>query len=174
MHISTVADTWIHVTYVATGGERNRALTIIKARGTNHSNQVRELVLSDQGITLADVYMSGGEILMGTLRWEREQSALAEKRQEQLGRELRRRELEATQAELMDQIRAIRSQIEVGAAQIRSLAEESDEMTGQSTQDQVELLRRRRGDDKTRSTSGPDRSNHPPESPADTEGRGEQ
>ncbi len=70
--ISTIADTWMHVSYVNKGGERNRALTIIKSRGMSHSNQVRELILTDQGITLADPYMAGGEVLMGTLRWERE------------------------------------------------------------------------------------------------------
>ena len=31
------------------GGERNRGLSIIKSRGTGHSNQVRELILNDQG-----------------------------------------------------------------------------------------------------------------------------
>lgn len=70
--ISTIADTWMHVSYVNKGGERNRALTIIKSRGMSHSNQVRELILTDSGITLADPYMAGGEVLMGTLRWERE------------------------------------------------------------------------------------------------------
>ncbi len=70
--ISTIADTWMHVSYVVHAGERNRALTIVKSRGTSHSNQVRELVLSDNGVTLADPYISGGEVLMGTLRWERE------------------------------------------------------------------------------------------------------
>lgn len=72
LNISTIADTWMHLSYVNQKGERNRALTIIKARGTGHSNQVRELVLSDSGVTLADVYAVGGEVLMGTLRWERE------------------------------------------------------------------------------------------------------
>jgi len=72
VNISTIADTWMHVSNVVQGGERNRALTIIKSRGMGHSNQVRELVLSDQGITLADVYAVGGEVLMGTLRWETE------------------------------------------------------------------------------------------------------
>jgi len=70
--ISAVADTWLHLSYVSQGGERNRALTVIKSRGTNHSNQVRELILSDSGVTLADVYAVGGEVLMGTLRWEKE------------------------------------------------------------------------------------------------------
>lgn len=56
MQVSTIADTWIHLSFIIKAGERNRALTIIKARGTRHSNQVRELVLSDEGITLSDIY----------------------------------------------------------------------------------------------------------------------
>jgi circadian clock protein KaiC len=44
----------------------------VKSRGTRHSNQVRELVLSDEGVSLADVYTSGGEVLMGTMRWQKE------------------------------------------------------------------------------------------------------
>ena len=70
--VSTIADTWIHVSYVVLGGERNRALTIVKSRGTAHSNQVRELSLSRDGIELAKPYVSSGEVLMGSLRWERE------------------------------------------------------------------------------------------------------
>ena len=37
LQISTVADTWIHLSYIVRSGERNRALTIIKSRGTWHS-----------------------------------------------------------------------------------------------------------------------------------------
>ena len=58
--ISTIADTWIHVSYVVQDGERNRALTIVKSRGTGHSNQVRELTLSDEGVTLTDVFVAQG------------------------------------------------------------------------------------------------------------------
>ncbi|MCC5877003.1 MAG: circadian clock protein KaiC, partial [Candidatus Sumerlaeia bacterium] len=71
--ISTIADTWIHLSYVINAGERNRALSIIKSRGTSHSNQVRELRLSRDEITLEDVYMAGGEVLMGAMRYEKEQ-----------------------------------------------------------------------------------------------------
>lgn len=70
--LPTVADTWIHLSYVVRNGERNRALTIVKSRGVGHSNQVRELVLSSRGVTLADVYSAGGEVLMGTMRWQKE------------------------------------------------------------------------------------------------------
>ena len=72
INVSAIADTWIHVANVSQGGERNRTLTIVKSRGTAHSNQVRELVLTNHGITLADVYAVGGEVLLGTLRWEKE------------------------------------------------------------------------------------------------------
>jgi circadian clock protein KaiC len=44
---------------VVQAGERNRGLSIIKSRGTAHSNQVRELILSDSGVTLADTYYGG-------------------------------------------------------------------------------------------------------------------
>ena len=74
LQISTLADTWIHLSYVVQAGERNRGLSIIKSRGSAHSNQVRELVLSDRGITLADAYTADGAVLMGTMRWEKERA----------------------------------------------------------------------------------------------------
>jgi circadian clock protein KaiC len=108
--ISTIADTWMHVSYVSAAGERNRALTIIKSRGTSHSNQVRELVLSDTGVSLADPYVSDGEVLMGTLRWEREnedrrvaQATLAESH-------LRQKQAELALAEARVRIEAARTE----------------------------------------------------------------
>ena len=59
LQISTVADTWIHLSYIVRSGERNRALTIIKSRGTWHSNQVRELVLDETGPRLARRWLWG-------------------------------------------------------------------------------------------------------------------
>ena len=70
--VSTLADTWIHLSYVAVGGERNRALTIVKSRGTAHSNQVRELLLSASGVTLESVYTADGDVLFGTARLQKE------------------------------------------------------------------------------------------------------
>ena len=75
--ISTIADTWIHLSYVVQDGERNRALTIVKSRGTGHSNQVRELSLSDNGVSLTDVFVAQGKVLMGSPRWELEQEEVA-------------------------------------------------------------------------------------------------
>jgi circadian clock protein KaiC len=71
--ISTIADNWLHVTYLAHGGERNRALTVVKARGTANSNQVRELVISSEGVALLPVFLSGGDVLVGAARAQHEE-----------------------------------------------------------------------------------------------------
>ena len=72
LHVSTISDSWIQISYALLDGERNRALSIIKSRGSPHSNQLRELKFSAAGVTLADPYTAGGEVLMGTLRMEKE------------------------------------------------------------------------------------------------------
>jgi len=66
--VSSLMDTWILVKNIETNGERNRGLYILKARGMAHSNQVRELVVTDHGIQLIDVYVGADGILMGSAR----------------------------------------------------------------------------------------------------------
>lgn len=100
MDISTIADTWIHLAYKILGGERNRTLSIVKSRGMPHSNQVRELILSSKGIDLTDVYSAGGEVLVGTARFEKEAEIQARERRRQLELEIKRAELRALETEL--------------------------------------------------------------------------
>lgn len=147
LNISTVADTWLHLSYVIQGGERNRALTIIKARGTGHSNQVRELVLSDEGITLADVYTAGGAVLMGTLRWEHEQAEAAAKEKSRLDRDRERREAEQAQSELKSRIDAMQHEYDTRQTEMESLAGEEDAANDQRAGDLIERGRRRGLDD---------------------------
>ncbi|MEC9346642.1 MAG: ATPase domain-containing protein [Pseudomonadota bacterium] len=81
-HISTVADTWIHLDYGIRSGERNRVLTIVKARGIGHSNKVRELVLGDDGVRLDKVYPLEQGMLIGGARIAREQQDFAQARED--------------------------------------------------------------------------------------------
>ena len=69
-------------------------MSVVKSRGTAHSNQVRELVLSATGIRLADVYTLGSRVLMGTARLHQEQLATREQELERQKQARRRRELE--------------------------------------------------------------------------------
>jgi circadian clock protein KaiC len=112
LQISTLADTWIHLSYLVQAGERNRGLSIIKSRGTAHSNQVRELVLNDKGVTLADAYTAGGEVLMGTLRWEKERDQRNSEEAARAGETLRCLQLDAEHADLEVRLKAIYVELE--------------------------------------------------------------
>ncbi|SCZ52531.1 circadian clock protein KaiC [Thiohalomonas denitrificans] len=113
IRVSTIADTWIHLTYVASGGERNRALTIVKARGIGHSNQVREMVLSNEGVNLSDVYVAQGQVLMGALRTEREAQEKMEQARVRTETARKRRELEAAEAEAAARLQALECEAEI-------------------------------------------------------------
>ncbi len=116
LQISALADTWIHLNYLMQAGERNRGLSIVKSRGSAHSNQVRELILSDAGVTLADTYSAGGEVLMGTLRWEKERAeTIAHDAAEAISK-LTRVKLDAEEAELEVRLKSL--QIELIAKQV--------------------------------------------------------
>jgi circadian clock protein KaiC len=120
--ISTIADTWIHVSYVVQDGERNRSLTIVKSRGTGHSNQVRELTLSDDGVSLTDVFVAQGKVLMGVARWEWEQAERATKKRRLVATELKRLQLQLAQAAAVARLQVIQTEIEARRAEIEVLA----------------------------------------------------
>jgi circadian clock protein KaiC len=122
LQISTLADTWIHLDYLVQAGERNRGLSIIKSRGTAHSNQVRELILSNDGVTLADIYTAGGEVLMGTLRWEKEGAERAANEAARSAASFKRVRLDAEAAELEVRIKSLQTELSAKQAENALLA----------------------------------------------------
>jgi len=66
--ISSLVDAWLLVRDIELNGERNRGLYVMKSRGMNHSNQVREFVISDNGLELVDVYLGPDGVLTGSAR----------------------------------------------------------------------------------------------------------
>ncbi|MDB5927567.1 MAG: hypothetical protein JWN13_6503 [Betaproteobacteria bacterium] len=122
LQISTLADTWIHLSYLVQGGERNRGLSIIKSRGTAHSNQVRELLLSDTGVTLADTYTAGGEVLMGTLRWEKESAERFANEAAEVAGKLKGVKLDAEEADLRARVHSLQKELVAKQAEMAVLA----------------------------------------------------
>ena len=100
--ISSLIDTWLLLRDIEIGGERNRGLYILKSRGMAHSNQIREILLTDHGVELRDVYLGASGVLTGSARLAQEaqeQAAQLMRKQEtenrQLGLERKRKALEA-------------------------------------------------------------------------------
>ena len=69
---TSLVDTWLLVKTMEGNGERNRVLYVLKSRGMAHSNQIREFLLTDQGIELADVYVGPQGVLTGSARQAQE------------------------------------------------------------------------------------------------------
>ena len=113
LQVSAVADTWIHLDYLVHAGERNRVISIIKSRGTAHSNQVRELILTDAGVTLTDTYMADGKVLLGTLRWEKESGDRAANEVAEVAGKLKRVRLDAEEAELEVRVKSLQTELVV-------------------------------------------------------------
>jgi circadian clock protein KaiC len=146
LHISTISDTWLEISYALQGGERNRALTIIKSRGSNHSNQLRELIFSDAGITLADPYTAGGEVLMGTLRIERENAMRTEAERKHREIEHKREELELIMAERDHRLEVAQRDLLSRSEELETLRLAEKTSTNEATQRQDDVVRKRDGE----------------------------
>jgi circadian clock protein KaiC len=117
--LSSLADTWLLLRNVETDGERNRLLFVLKSRGTAHSNQVREFVLTSHGVELVDVYVGAAGVLAGSARLAQQATERdAEVRQasdlDRRLRELRRNvvEREAHLVVVQDELDAERAEID--------------------------------------------------------------
>jgi len=148
--ISTIADTWIHVSYVEQDGERNRALTIVKSRGTGHSNQVRELTLSDDGVSLTDVFVAQGKVLMGVARWEWEQEEHAGTKRTQVASDLKRLQLHLAQAEAAARLQVVQTEIEARNAEIAVLADATGSASKLLRTDRATMRKMRHADEEVR------------------------
>ncbi|MDT4990093.1 MAG: circadian clock protein KaiC, partial [Micromonosporaceae bacterium] len=70
--LASLVDTWLLVKNLEGNGEHNRVLYVLKSRGMAHSNQIREFLLTSQGIELADVYVGPQGVLTGSARQAQE------------------------------------------------------------------------------------------------------
>jgi circadian clock protein KaiC len=99
VEISSIVDSWLLVRDIELNGERNRALYVLKSRGMAHSNQLREFLLTPQGVDLLDVYVGPEGVLTGSSRLSqeaREKAALLARQQEAQRKDrerIRKREL---------------------------------------------------------------------------------
>jgi len=147
-HVSTIADTWLHVSYVVQNGERNRALTIVKSRGTAHSNQVRELALNGNGLDLVDVYAGEGKVLLGSARVEKQQEEMRTENLEEITYKRRKFELDHSIAGLKARAQEMIEELasKQREAELEESAEEFRIASRQTAVTQRGLIRRQADD----------------------------
>jgi circadian clock protein KaiC len=117
--VSSLMDTWLSLRNLEANGERNRGLYVLKSRGMHHSNQIREFLLTDEGVKLVDVYLGVEGVLTGSARLNQEarerEAAMAQ--QEELAAMQRR--LDRRRVAVEAQIAALRAEIESEGEEIQ-------------------------------------------------------
>jgi circadian clock protein KaiC len=144
--ISSLVDTWLLLRDIELGGERNRAMYILKSRGMAHSNQIREFLITGDGIDLLDVYVGPEGVLTGSAR----QSQEARERAETLAREQelqrRRRERERKREALEARITAMRKEFEIEDEESQRAIGEGLTRESVLAQDRQAMALKRKGD----------------------------
>jgi circadian clock protein KaiC len=119
--VSSMVDTWLLLRNSEANGERNRLLFVLESRGTAHSNQVREFVLTDHGVELVDVYVGAAGVLAGSARVTQQAAERDEELRiaEELAR--RRRELHRSVIEREAHLVAVQDQLDAERTEIKRI-----------------------------------------------------
>jgi circadian clock protein KaiC len=147
VEISSIVDSWLFVRDIELGGERNRALYVLKSRGMAHSNQLREFLLTNRGVDLLDVYVGPEGVLTGSSRISQESresaSALA-RRQEA---ERRERERVRKRQALESRIVALRKEFEAEEEEAATLSSDEGSQEELITGGKEAMARSRQADE---------------------------
>jgi len=130
--ISSLTDTWILLRDIELNGERNRCLYVLKSRGMAHSNQLREFVMTSDGIQLVPAYIGAGGVLTGSSR-------VAQEAKERADALLRQREAAANQLQIDRRRLALQAQVESLKAELADVEREAAESGLEEREREAEL-----------------------------------
>jgi circadian clock protein KaiC len=126
MQVSSLMDTWLLLYNRESNGEHNRQLYLIKSRGMAHSNQVREFVMTSNGINLREVYVGPDGVVTGSAR-------VAQEAREREAAMRQRHEAERRSMDFARRRRRLQGQIEELQAQLADETAELDALTAEGT-----------------------------------------
>jgi circadian clock protein KaiC len=132
IQVSSLMDVWLLLYNREGNGEHNRQLYLLKSRGMAHSNQVREFIMSSEGIKLREAYVGPEGVVTGSAR-------LAQEAKDKAAALVREQAMERSSRELERKRREIAAQIEILQAQLASEDAEASLLTreGAAREDQL-------------------------------------
>lgn len=139
MHISSLMDAWLLLYNKESNGEHNRQLYLLKSRGMAHSNQVREFIMTPNGIKLRGAYIGPDGVLTGSARLAQEARDKAEALQREQEMTRRARELERRRDEIRNRIAALESELAGEESEIAALAAEKQAREDQQARDRLAM-----------------------------------
>jgi circadian clock protein KaiC len=126
--MSSLMDTWLSLVQLETNGERNRGIYVLKSRGMNHSNQIREYQLTSQGVKLVDAYLGGSGVLTGSARIAQEMVDAASTIRRAQDNERKQRDIQRKRAALERQIAELRAELDSEEEEARKSLQRDEEL----------------------------------------------
>ncbi len=152
VYISSLIDTWLLLRDIEIGGERDRGLYVLKSRGMEHSNQIREFRLTNRGIDLLDVYVGAEGVLTGSARLSQETKDDAEQLLHKQNIERKQFELERKREAMEAQIVMLRSEFEAEESEALKVIEIEKTRNERFAQDKSKMAKSRKADANTKTT----------------------
>jgi circadian clock protein KaiC len=142
--VSSLMDAWILLLNREVNGEFNRELYLLKARGLSHSNQVREFIMSAEGIKLVPPYLGEHGALTGSARKAEEARSrrveirrLADVSRAQAQAEHNRRRIKA-------QMEALQAELDADELAVKAMARDESDYLRRAAEDRAEMERSRK------------------------------
>ncbi len=145
--VSSLVDAWMLVRDIEFNGERNRGLYMMKSRGMKHSNQVREFVITDQGLDLIDVYLGPDGILTGSARETHQMNEETGKVIYNHGLSRKDREIERKRKALEAKIATLQSEFESAEEELNKMYVEEELVKTAAEKTRQELTKLRSSND---------------------------
>lgn len=142
--ISSLADTWIRLRDTESNGERTRGMYILKSRGMSHSNQVREFLLTDKGVSILDVYVGPSGVLTGSARLSGEAQEKAKDLVRKQDAKMKELILERKRKAMETQIAEIRAVFKAEEAEIKESIKQEKLRQNKAPQDRKTMVRIRK------------------------------
>ncbi|NPU09142.1 circadian clock protein KaiC [Bradyrhizobium sp. 83002] len=155
MQISSLTDTWLLLYNRESNGEHNRQLYLLKSRGMAHSNQVREFLMSGDGIALREVYLGPEGVLTGSARVAQEVRDRADRLLRTQDLERRTREIERRRREIAAQIETLKAQLASEEGEMELLNLEGAAREDQRSADRIAMVQSRSSKRAVSSPSNP-------------------
>jgi circadian clock protein KaiC len=143
--MSSLMDTWLSLVQIESNGERNRGLYVLKSRGMDHSNQIREYQLTSQGVRLVEAYRGSGGVLTGSARITQEALDAATSTRRKREGERKRREIERKRSALERQVAEMRAELEAEEEETRTALEFEDELERRTQAERAAMAQKRGG-----------------------------
>ena len=148
--ISSLVDTWIEVHDIELNGERNRGIYILKSRGMNSSNQVREFVITDHGIEVVELMVGPEGVLVGSARKAYELELEKEEVLKKYALERKNNAINRKRTILDNKIKSLTSRFEMDREELNTQELENQLKKEVTEKNRNEVMRNRKDKNKNR------------------------